>query len=270
MQMKRAHFTDKYGPWAIVTGASSGLGAEFAEQLAQKRMNLVLVARRAERLRAIAERLEHEYLISTKIIAVDLAQPESIDRIIEAAISLEVGLLVNNAGYSRTGALAESSIQDEMLMLRVNCEAPFQLGMWFVKQMAVRGKGGVIFVSSSVGFTPTPNWTHYAATKAYTRFLAEGLFHELRGRGVDVLALCPGGMKTEFQNVAGITDMGAMPVKPVVASALRSLGHKAADVPGWHIRLLFCHLPKFLPRRLALGFYGLLIAKLRKDGGAAA
>jgi uncharacterized protein len=255
---------EKYGPWVLITGASSGLGSDFAEQLAQKGMNLVVVARRESRLKDLANRLEQQYGIQVRIIAGDLADEHCVPQLIEKTKDLEIGLLVNNAGFSRTGELLHGDIAAERSMYRVNCEAPLMLAMEFGKKMVQRGKGAIIFVSSSVSFVPTPYWTHYAASKAYTLFLGEGLYHELKGKGVDVLALCPGGMKTEFQQRAGISSFGAASTRSVVTTAFNSLGKKPSVIPGWHVSLLFRHLPKILPRKFSLSLYGFFLSKLAK------
>lgn len=264
--MDPAAVKQKYGPWALVTGASSGLGTEFAEQLAQNQVNLVVVARRESRLKDLAERLEQQYGIQVRTIAGDLADEQCLADILEKTKDVEIGLLVNNAGYSKTGELLQADIEDERNMYRVNCEAPLMLAMEFGKKMVSRGKGGIIFVSSSVSFAPIPYWTHYSASKAYTLFLGEGMFHELKGKGVHVLALCPGGMKTEFQQTAGISSFGAMDTRPVVKAAFKNLGKKPSVIPGRHISMLFYYLPKILPRKLSLSLYGYFISKLASKG----
>lgn len=262
--MQAAIFKEKYGPWALVTGASSGLGTEFVEQLAERSINLVVVARRESRLRDLAARLEQQYGIEVRIITGDLSDDPCVPDILEKTKDLDIGLLINNAGFSRTGELLLGDIADERSMYRVNCEAPLMLAMEFGKKMVNRGKGGIIFVSSSVCFAPTPYWTHYAASKAYTRFLGEGLFYELKEKGVDVLALCPGGMKTEFQQTAGISSFGAMGTRPVVKSAFKSLGKKPSVIPGWQVSVLFYYLPKILSKKLSLSLYGYIISKIAK------
>jgi short-subunit dehydrogenase len=143
-----------------------GLGTEFAEQLAQMGINLVLVGR----LRVLAQSLEQAYGVQVRIITADLSDTRSFTEIQQQTNDLDIGLLVNNAGYSKTGELLLSNIEDESKMFRVNCEAPLKLAMEFGKKMVIKGTGGIIFVSSSVAFAPTPYWTHYSASKAYTLF----------------------------------------------------------------------------------------------------
>lgn len=257
-------FALRYGPWALITGASSGLGAELAVQLSKAGLHVILVARREERLQKLAIRLQREFGVQTRILAVDLAEPDAYKFILEKTSDLEVGLLVNNAGYSKTGEFVMSRTESEQLMLRVNCEAPMQLAMEFSKKMVRRGRGGILFVSSSVAKVPTPYWTHYAATKSYILHFGEGLYHELKSKGVDVLTVCPGGMKTEFQTIAGIRDIGAMGVKPVASCAIRKLGHRPSVIPGWINVVAYQVLPKLLPARFRLALFGGLMKKLAR------
>lgn len=231
-------FRERYGPWALVTGASAGLGAEFARQLAAKRINLILVARRKERLETLASELEGQYNVEVKAIAADLARSDFMSSIRPVLQTLELGLLVNNAGFGLVGNFLENDLERELEMLNVNCRAPLILAHEVGRQMVERKRGGIIFVSSTSGFTVTPFMTHYAASKAYDLFLGEGLWSELKEHGVDVLALCPGGTRTEFHELAGIKPFGAMPVEPVVSLALRKLGKKISVIAGWHNRVM--------------------------------
>lgn len=225
-------FYERYGAWALITGASSGLGEEFSKQLAELGMNLVLVARRKQRLDSLAEQLSSQYGIGTMVMDLDLSSPHFMEQLTPLVDELEIGLVILNAGFSLTGEFIQQDIQKHEQLLNVNCYAPLQLSHAFAQQMAKRGRGGIIFVSSAVSFAPSPYWTHYAATKAYSRLLGEGLAYELKHKGIDVLTLSPGGMKTEFQSIAGIDATGAMSVKPVAKSALRNLGKKSMVVPG--------------------------------------
>jgi len=260
--MNNKHFIEKYGPWAIITGASSGLGAELARQLSCIGLNLVLVARREDRLKRLAQTLEKENGIQTRILAIDLTMADAYLAILDQTKDLDTGLLINNAGYSNTGELLESTPENVMLMYRLNCEFPLLLAMEYGKRMVQKGRGGIIFVASSVAYLSVPYWTHYSATKSYILRIGEGLYYELKNRGVDVLTLCPGGMKTEFQSVAGIRDIGAMDVKPVAIRAIKSLGKRPSIVPGWYNRVAYQMLPKLLPTKVCLALFGILMKKL--------
>jgi len=254
-------FKERYGPWALITGASSGIGAEFARQLAALGLNLILVARRKQRLDDLARQLEGADKITVQTIAADLSRPDFLPLIASAIGSMEVGLLVNNAGFGLAGEFVDHELEKELALLDVNCRATLVLTHVFGRQMAQRQRGGIIFVSSVSGFIATPFAAHYAASKAYDLFLAESLGYELKQHGVDVLALCPGSTATEFHVVAGSRPVAAMAVAPVVDLAIKTLGKKPVAIPGWHNGLLVSVL-KFTPRRLLTLFAGRVVEKL--------
>ncbi len=255
-------FASKYGPWALVTGASAGLGAEFARQLAQQGLNLALVARRKERLHDLAEELTDEHAVQTVVVGLDLAQDDFLPTLAPATAHLEIGLLVNNAGFSLTGELTELPLARQIEMLHLNCRAPLILSHHYGGLMRQRRRGGLIFVSSIVGFVPTPNWTNYAGTKAFNLFLGEGLAAEMKPYGVDVLTVAPGHTRTEFHENAGIGPILPMSPTAVVRETLNDLGQASVVVPGSANRLLV-FLPRFLPRRLNARISGLIVKGLQ-------
>ncbi len=226
------NFKQKYGPWALVTGASSGIGSEFAKQLAAKSLNLILVARREDRLNTLAADLKKEYSIETRVVPADLSKEDFLPDIKSSISDLEVGILINNAGFTKTGPLVENTLEDELKLLHVNCRAPLILAHEYGRQMKERQKGGMIFLASTVAFAAVSSWTNYCASKAYDLMLAEGLAVELKKYGVDVLALCPGFTRTEFIELPKITNAMAMDVEPVVKLALKKLGKTRFTVPG--------------------------------------
>lgn len=265
-------FATRYGPWALVTGASSGIGAEFARTLAERGLNVVLVARRAEVIRAAAEDLATRHAVQTRAVACDLGTPDFMTTLGPALADLEIGLLVNNAGFSNTGDLLNNALEHELQLLHVNCRAPLILAHELGAPMKTRGRGGIIFLSSTVGLAPTPTWANYSASKAYDLFLAEALHEELRPFGVDVLAVCPGGTRTAFQEQARL-DLDRVPAlarsvvlepSDVVATALASLGGKASVVVGWG-NALTAFSGRFLPRRLNARITGAMIRMLTVD-----
>ncbi len=230
-------FKEKYGPWALITGASAGMGSEFARQLAGNGLNLILVARRKERLEALAEELTAEFKILVKVIPADLGQADFIEQILAETDSLDVGLLVNNAGYATTGEFLAQDIENEVGLLDVNCRAPLVLTHAFGRRMAQRGRGGIIFLSSIAAFIPMPRWSNYSSSKLFNLHFATGLHYELKEKGIDVLALCPGKTKSEFAQVAGIEDDTGAEASEVVALALKKLGRKVFTIPGFVDRL---------------------------------
>jgi uncharacterized protein len=259
-------FKERYGLWALVTGASSGIGAEFSIQLAAMGLNLVLVARRKQRLDDLAQRLEEKNKIQVRTLRADLSQPDFMSAILLATQSIEVGLLVNNAGFGLAGNFLDHQLEKEVALLNVNCRAPLILTHEFGRKMIERRRGGIIFVSSVSGYIATPIEATYAASKAYELFLAESLWYELKKEGVDVLALCPGSTITEFHDLAGTRAVAAMPVKPVVALALKKLGKTPSVIAGWHNRLLVSSI-KFVPRWMTTVQAGRVMKNLvLKDG----
>jgi uncharacterized protein len=254
-------FLQRYGPWALVTGASAGIGAEFARQLAEMGLNLVLVARRKDRIEELGRQLEARWKVQVKTITADLSQRDFPALILSGTESIEVGLLVNNAGFGIAGKFLEHELDRELALLEVNCRVPLILTHIFGRQMAQRKRGGIIFVSSVSGFIASPYESSYAASKVYELFLAESLGYELKKDGVDLLALCPGSTDTEFHEIAGSRAVAAMTVEPVVALALKKLGKKPVAIPGWHNRLLV-YVLKLMPRRLNTFVAGRVMGKL--------
>jgi len=268
-QSRHDPFLEQYGPWALVTGASSGIGAEFACQLASRGFHLVIAARRRERLDALSERLERAHAIEVKIAVADLAAPDFMERILTVTDGIEVGLLVNNAGFGVAGKFLDHSLERELELLQVNCRAPLVLSHVFGKQMADRGRGGIVLVSSVVGFLGMPFMSHYAASKGYELLFGEALGFELKRVGVDVLVVCPGGTETEFQEVAGVRPMSTMSVTPVVAQALRALGKKHTVITGMRNRV-FVGSARFAPRWLMTKVLGTVFegfGRKREGGG---
>jgi len=224
---------DRYGEWALVTGASAGIGREFARALARDGISVVLTARRAERLELLAAELEKAYAVRTRTLPLDLEQSGGAEMLAGAVADLEIGVLVNNAGFGSIGALAEQDPARVRAMVELNCLAPALLTRLLLPAMLKRGRGAVIIVGSVAGMLPMPLHALYSATKAFDNFLGEALYEELRGSGVDVLALEPGSTETEFQQKAGETPHPGESAHEVVRKALEALGREPALVPGW-------------------------------------
>jgi short-subunit dehydrogenase len=265
--MTAGSFRDRYGPWGLVTGASSGIGAEFARQLARLELDVVLVARRLDRLRALEREISQAHGIRAVAAPVDLADADFLTPLQQFVGERTVGLLVNAAGFAVTGALVEQRLQRQLDLLSVNCRAPLVLAHHFGQQMAARRRGGIIFVASTTAYIPTPLWAGYSSSKAYDRFLGQALAAELRPRGVDVLVLCPGFTRTEFLASAGVQPGGALSAEAVVRQALRDLGHHVVVVPGALNRLATL-LARIAPEPLAVALAGRVIARVRRDSPA--
>ncbi|MGA8011251.1 MAG: SDR family oxidoreductase [Candidatus Acidiferrales bacterium] len=196
------------GKWAVVTGASAGIGLALAEQLAAGGAHLVLTARRTDRLQKLAADLSAKRGIKVEVFAADLVRPEAPAEILAFTTGkgIEVELLVNNAGFGAFGYVHEISGSRMLEMIQVNCSAVVQLTRLYVPAMVKRGHGDVLIVASVAGFQAVPFNSAYAATKAFDLIFAEGIAEELREFGVRVCALCPGTTTTEFQEVAQQPD----------------------------------------------------------------
>lgn len=224
-------FLSQYGPWALVTGASSGIGEEFARQLAAKGLNLVLVARRADRMQALAEQLSQQYPIETRVISLDLTDPNFLSTLTPQVEDIEIGLLVNNAGMMLNGPIHKVDLRRHQQLLALNCEAPLMLAHYYGKAMRARKQGGIIFTSSVSAFMSVPYMSHYAASKAYVLSLAESMSYEMRDANVAVQALCPGYTETEM--TAGIKgNIKMMTPTEVVKESLDNLGSKFTVING--------------------------------------
>ncbi len=243
--------TARYGSWALVTGASSGIGAAFARQIAADRMHVVLTARRTERLQALAGELERDFGVETRVVAADLAEPEGPRALLAAVADLEIGLLVNNAGLGHAGRfdLADGEVLRRLVV--VNCEAPLVLAHALIQGMRERGRGGILFTGSVAGKQPLPLHAVYSATKAFDGLLAESLWAEQKASNIDVLVLEPGTTETEFQDVAGEIGHAGQNADEVAALGLRSLGQQPSVIAGWFNWARANLVSRFLPRPIA-------------------
>ncbi len=222
----------QYGNWALITGASSGIGRAFAVHLAKAKLNLILTARSEAKLVALSAQLKKEHGISTKVVATDLSQRQGVDEVIKACEKVEIGLLIANAGYGTSGKFLDSNLDNELNMLRLNCEALLILTHHFSLKMAAKKKGGILLLSSLVSFQGTPNAAHYAATKAYVQSLAEALYIEMKPIGIDVLSVAPGPVDTAFAKRANMQYGASISADEVAKESLRKLGRRSTVLPG--------------------------------------
>jgi short-subunit dehydrogenase len=194
--------------WSLITGATAGIGLELAKLLAANGSNLVLTARRTDRLRQIATDLSSTHQIRVETVAADLTQPNAATQILDFTRSktIEVEFLINNAGFGAFGYAHEIPAEKMLEMIQVNCSAVVHLTRLYTPAMVQRGHGDVLILASLASFQPVPFNSVYAATKAFDLLFAEGIAEELRPRGVQVCALCPGSTNTEFQKVADQPD----------------------------------------------------------------
>ncbi len=248
--------------WALITGASSGLGIDFAHELAAEGRNLVLVARREDRMRELAAKLEAHHPIQTRVIAMDLSLP-SIGTELKALLDRDgivVDTLINNAGYGIFGELAEQPTEKVLNMLQLNVASLTELTHVFAADMMRRQRGEILLVASVVAYQPTPNYAAYGASKAFVLSLGEALHEELKPHGVTVTVLSPGATATEFFDISGqqSTPMKRafmMPSRPVVQIGLAAMRRgRASVVSGWKNTLMAWGtrlLPRIVQRKIA-------------------
>ncbi len=245
----------RYGAWAVIAGASEGLGAAFARALAARGHDLVLVARREPLLAQLASELAAAHHVEARPLALDLADPATVPAIALATRELEVGVLVYNAALSPIAPFLEVPLEEHLRVLEINCRAPTLLTRALGEPMRARGRGAILLMSSMMALQGSVLISHYAATRAFNLVLAEGLWSELREAGVDVLACCPGATRTPsyFGSQPRRGRFAAPEQEPeaVVAEALAALGRGPSTVTGRFNRVVAL-LQRLLPRRTAV------------------
>jgi uncharacterized protein len=251
-------FAERYGPWAMVTGASSGIGRQFALLLAERGINVVVAARRKDRLESLAAQMASNSSVQVQVLELDLAAPGFLETMLSATADKDVGLVVSNAGFGYKGLyhLQERSRLDGML--NVNILAPTLIAHAYAPKLIQRGRGGVLITGSVEGFLGMPWSAAYSASKAYVHTLGEALWGELRPRGVDVLVLAPGATDTEAAGIQGLDPNqfpNLMSPREVAQMALDRLGHGPIYVPGAINRAMVRFLT-LLPRRSAITMAG--------------
>jgi uncharacterized protein len=228
---------------ALVTGASSGIGEEFARQLAEKKTDLILVARSQDKLEKLANSLQQQYSIKAEVIGQDLTLPAAGKTVFDLVQQkgLSVDLLINNAGFGDYGTFSDRDLSKQLAMIQLNVTVLTELTGLFLPVMKARGNGGIINISSIAGYQPLPYMSVYAATKAFVLNFTEALWGENKGSGVSILAVCPGATESEFFNRADF----------VVTEALKAVekGHSTI-VTGGIGNQIIVNLPRFLPRDL--------------------
>jgi short-subunit dehydrogenase len=254
-------FSEKYGPWALVTGAAMGLGAEFACQLAARGLNLVLVDIQAEALTITSDALARDFGVELRPITLDLGAGDFLPNLLAATRDLEIGLLVNNAGISAIGHFLDVPLEKHLSILNINARAPMILAHHFGGLMRERKRGGIIFVSSMSALAGTSYVSEYSATKAHDLILGEAMWQELRPSNVDVLATIVGaadtpGWRAENPEPDAATWPPVMTAADTVCETLAALGTTPSFVPGAQNRLATFLTARLLPRKLAVGTMG--------------
>jgi uncharacterized protein len=255
------------GSTAIVTGASKGLGVKFAEALAERGMNLVLVARSTDELNALSTRINAKCKVRCSSLSIDLADPGSPHTIADELErrGIQVDLLVNNAGFGLSGEFIYHDPKQERAEIEVNVQALVALTHHFGKAMAARGKGGIINVASNASFQPLPYMATYGASKAFVLHFSEAIHHELAGKGVHVMATCPGPTATGFFDDTSTRmspkDMDTS--ESVVKRTLQAFDQgRAVAYPGRTTVRITSWLPRMLPRALVVRIAGKATVKM--------
>ncbi len=243
------------GKWALVTGASAGIGVAFAKQLAAEGMHLVLTARRRDRLEDLARNLQQSHGIHTEVFAADLARTETPQQIYEFTKekSIEIDLLINNAGFGQYGEFTAVETQRLLEMVQVNCVAVVHLTRLYLGDMVARRRGDVLILASTASFQAVPYISTYAATKAFDLLFAEGLAEEMKPYGIQVCALCPGSTQSEFHVVAGQAEFAAKhtqeTAEKVARTGLQALAEGKSYVISGMANYLGAQSQRLVPRR---------------------
>jgi hypothetical protein len=248
-------FSARYGPWALITGASRGLGAEFARQCAERGLNTILVATNADLLKSQADSIRKDYGVEVRTIVLDLSREDILQEITPVTDSLEIGLLVNNAGLSKVRPFLDDNLDQLVKQLHVNARAGLILAYHFSRKMAERRRGGIIFLSSGSAMYGTAYCANYAGTKAYNLIIAESLWYELGRYGVDVLGFMAGSTKTpgwDANEPKPGRFVKVMDVKPTVAEALNALGKRPSLIAGRSNRLGYFFMGELVSRSRAI------------------
>jgi short-subunit dehydrogenase len=251
----------RYGPWALVTGASDGIGRAIAEQLARDGFNLVLVARRQDALEALAAELGRTG-VETRVVPSDLAPRGGAAKLDHVTADLDVGLVIAAAGFGTSGDLLDGPLDPELDMIDLNCRSVVEISSVFGGRLAKRGRGGLVLFSSVLAFQGAAGVANYAATKAFVQTFAEGLSRELKPRGVEVLAAAPGPTHSGFASRANMKMGFAATVEDVARATISALGRSGTVRPGFVAKFLGWSLAP-LPRWARATIMGLAMASMR-------
>ena len=250
-------FVKRYGPWALIAGASEGIGAAFARALAQRGIHLVLVARRSEPLEAAEREITALAPVQVRRVALDLARADAAAVLEQEVADLDIGLVVYNAALAPGGAFLEIPLDEQLAAIDANVRGPLALTHRFGRRLAARGSGGIVLLSSLTAFQGSPFVATYGASKSFLLTLAEGLWFELAPRGVDVLAVCAGATRTpSYLRRSKQRAPGELEPDQVAREALASLGRGPSMIPGRFNRLASQLMRRVLSRRATIRIMG--------------
>ncbi len=268
-------FKEQYGPWALVTGASSGLGEEFARQLAERGLNLVLTARSEARLRELSLSLEQKYQIQTRVVRIDLSEPDAVDALYVRCSDLDIGLVVSNAGATNMCSFMDFGLDEVRRGIQLNVTAHADVARYYGESILTRrnGRGGLLFMSSVVALQGAPYLSQYSASKAYVLNLAEALHYENKRKGLHVTAVAPGPLDTPMlkiipsvRSIFRQSRLSVLTAEFVVDGALNALhDNRVLYIPGRFMHLQFGVLRRyFFSREANVNFWGKAIKRYMK------
>lgn len=254
---------ERYGPWAVVAGASEGLGAAFADALAARSMNLVLLARRGDVLGTLAAELRERRGIEVRTLVTDLADAGFPEALARETAGLDVGVAIYNAAYSFVAPLLDRPLEDALRVVDVNVRGPLRFVHTLVPAMITRGRGALVLMASLAGFQGSPRLSVYAASKAFNIVLGESLWAELGPKGVDVVVSCAGAIRTPgYARLLEKEAPGTLDAAEVAERTLASLGHGPGVVPGGVNKLATFFMRRLATRRGAIGIMGKSVSGL--------
>jgi len=252
------NFNSKYGSYALITGAASGIGRAFAEVLAERGVNPIILDVNAKDAESLQKELKDKYKVDARALIVDLSAPDFMQRITEAIQSLDVGLVIHSAAVSIVGDFLELPLEQHRKLIDVNVRSSMEIAYYFCSQFKAQKRGGLILISSASALQGSALVQHYAASKAYILTLAEGLWYELRPYGVDVLGLMPGSTDTPAIHVGDpdLSEAYIMQPGEVAVEALDALGRHPSLISGSRNRWSFFLLTRLLSRKLGIEIVG--------------
>ncbi len=265
-----SNYIDRYGKQALVTGASTGIGRETARQLAAKGMDVIITARSLDKLEALATELRKDHDVTITPIRSDLGSLDGIQGLIDDTADFQVDVLINNAGGAAPGAFLGTNVEQQHTFLLLNVEAPLRLTHHFGRKMAERGRGGVLFVSSTIGYGTAPWMAHYAGTKNFVSAFAEGIRGELAPLGVDVAVLSPGPTRTAMvQEMEGV-EMEKLPMvwmnpDAVARAGLAALPRRSSTIAGFVNKVMTFMMARLMPRSWAAKMFGTMMGSVMTD-----
>ncbi len=261
-------FIEKYGSWALVTGASSGIGKALALEAAERGLNIILAARDRRKLEETSAYIQKRFSVQVKNFSADLSTEAGINILIKETHADDIGFLILSAGIESDGPFVGASLEKEKKVIDLNVTSTVVLAHHFAKRMAEKKRGGILFISSLVGHIPSPYFATYAATKSFVLSFGISLYAELKTSGVDVSVLSPGVTETAMYEQMGVdwskTPVKTMPAEDVAAEAFRHFGKKLSIIPGSQNRLVAFLTKKFLPLSVAALQNEKMIAKAMK------